>query len=107
MNVQLVLLEKHKQKGRTRTSKMRLSQKNKQCQKRSDQEEIENGKSQKQVPGEGLSGQKQNFSWAVHKAFFSSAHRSLSETHIGNNALENTIEIQNPMAKSLSEYRDN
>ena len=39
-------------------------------------------------PGEG---QKQNFSWAVHKAFFSSAHRSLSETHTGNNALKNTI----------------
>lgn len=56
-----------------------------------------NGTSRKQVPGEGLSGQKQNFSWAVHKAFFSSAHRSLSETHTGNSALENTIEIQNPM----------
>lgn len=29
------------------------------------------------LSGEGLSGQKQNFSWALHKDFLSSAHRSL------------------------------
>lgn len=52
-----------------------------------------NGKSWKSVPGAGLSGQKQNFSWAAHKASFSSAHRSLSEAHRGNRALE-TLEIQ-------------